>query len=164
MIANTNPVNPEESANTSTIGAGGHGGGDMEVSVEVPRAGRVGGEDGEVFRLNLGHVRLVDNTETAAAEVVDTSGVVGGHGRANADIVGGVTSVTTGRSESEACFVKQGQTRDLPWRRSIPGGRTLVAGNLGVGDPTGGKFEEVAGIRWLIEVIVLAGGILAKED
>ena len=110
MIANTNPVNPEEGADTSTVGAGGHGGGDMEVSVEVPRAGRVGGEDGKVFGLDLGHVGLVDDTETAAAEIVDTSGVVGRHGRANADIVGGVASVTTSRSMGETCFVTQGKT------------------------------------------------------
>ena len=110
MIANTNPVNPEERADTSTIGAGGHGGGNMEVSVEVPRAGRVGGEDGEVFGLDLRHVGLVDDTETAAAEVIDTSGVVGRHGRANADIVGGVPSITTARRKSETCFVEQGQT------------------------------------------------------
>ena len=106
-------MNPEEGADASAVGAGGHGGGDVEVGVEVEGASGVGGEDGEIFGLDLVHVGLVDDTETAATEIVNTVSVVGRHGLADADIVGGVSSVTTVQAMSGCA--EEMMVASLPW-------------------------------------------------
>ena len=81
-------MDPEERADALAVRAGRHSLGDLEVVLEVPRAGVDDTEDDKVLRLDVVDVGLVGDADTAAGSVVDVVGVDSSGGLARAREVG----------------------------------------------------------------------------
>ena len=81
-------MDPEEAADALVVRARGHVRGDLEVVVQVPRAGVDDAEDDKVLGLDVVEVGLVRNAERTAGRVVDVVGVDGRGGLTGASQVG----------------------------------------------------------------------------
>ena len=68
-------MDPEETADALAVRAGRHVCGDLEVVVQVPRAGMDDAEDDKIFRLDVVEIRLVGDTQGAACSVAGVVGV-----------------------------------------------------------------------------------------
>lgn len=148
-------MDPEPGAGALAIRARGHSGRDLEVGVAVPRTGLVDRKDSKILGLDLGHVRLVCNSQAAAAGVVDVVGMELGRGLARAyrGVIG------TALVAAEQQLLARMQSRDAkgcaPGSGLVPGGDTLIARDFGVCGPTDGKLEDVIWMGRIGEVTVL---------
>lgn len=130
--AAVNRVDPKPGAVATSGRAGRHPIRDLEVCEAVPNARLVDTEYGEVFWLNLGHVRFVCDGERAALQVVET-------GRVH-------RTAREGVSAAGIVAIPHIAARGGLEERRL----ALVTGELGCGGFPCGKLEDVAGVGRIV--------------